>query len=188
MYQCIYELWLYDSSNITTKYILKYSIKRALDTEMMNSCQLSDSKQRIKKFSFIYHLTFPKGRCMTFQGRCKKSQGRCKTISGEVPTSPQNPPMTKFWNLFKDTFWHFLRHFKCTVNEVSVSYSCYFWHWFWSGIQRTGIPRVYNTNLAMFFKLSNHIDSESCRWRNFFSIRNTRNWPHYVINVDVYDR
>ena len=46
------------------------------------------TKQRITNFTLIYHLTFPKGRCMIFQGRCKKSQGRCITISGQVPTSP----------------------------------------------------------------------------------------------------
>jgi hypothetical protein len=46
------------------------------------------AKQRLKNFTLIYHLTFPKGRCMTFQGRCKTSKGRCKTISGEVPSSP----------------------------------------------------------------------------------------------------
>jgi hypothetical protein len=55
-----------------TKFISKYSIKRALDTKMMSSyqffkCRLESTHN---KFHF-YHLTF--------------SKGRCKTISGEMP-------------------------------------------------------------------------------------------------------
>jgi hypothetical protein len=63
-----------------------------------------DSKQRNhKKIHFDPSFNLSQGEVDDFSGQVQKN-------SGEVPTSPQNPPMTKFWNLFKDTFWHFLRH------------------------------------------------------------------------------
>ena len=101
MYQCIYELWLYDSSNnllfitLLQRQSLFWNIP--LKGHLIQSWWIVisfssvDSRQCIKNFTLIYHLTFLKGRYMTFQGRCKKSQGRCKTIWGEVPTSPHLP-------------------------------------------------------------------------------------------------
>jgi hypothetical protein len=121
MYQCIYELWLYHSSNFALHYISYVSdfwnivlkgywhghryewlsstqFLQSLDSKhrlskdskyILHLC----SKQQIKKLShFHFHLTFPTGRCMTFQGRCKKSQVMCRTISGELPTSPNPAP------------------------------------------------------------------------------------------------
>jgi hypothetical protein len=82
-YEAVYELRLYDPFNIalhyiTTKFISKYSIKRALDTEMMNSYQLFKCRlyATYKNFTLIYHLNFLKGRCMTSE--------EVQKISGEV--------------------------------------------------------------------------------------------------------
>ena len=77
MYQCIYELWLYDSSNIAlhyiaTKFISKYSIKRALDTEMMNSYQFFKCRLKATHKKFHFDLSF------------NLSQGKVHDVSVEV--------------------------------------------------------------------------------------------------------
>jgi hypothetical protein len=102
MYQCIYKLWLHDSSNfalhyITTKLLSKHCIKRLLDTGMNgHHCfnftektflQSVNPKQHICQiFTLIYHLTFPKGMGMTFHKRYKH-------LRGGMHPSPQNMAM-----------------------------------------------------------------------------------------------